>query len=206
VEFNPESCRNETEVESKFLVQYLLPKLGYTADAWYQEVALGSIRLDFMVLAARAMLKGIPNIRLVMEAKHPNRNLDRHVLRLRTYLQTLGARYGLLTNGKQLRVYELSEGRLQLIFECLGAEVEANLNHLRALIGSNSKLEKRIPTTSHKEERAGLPMQTIAIYHNKGGVGKTTAVVNLAAALSKRGYRITSWISMHRQTPPLRQD
>ncbi|MBS0017873.1 MAG: ParA family protein [Arthrospira sp. SH-MAG29] len=33
-------------------------------------------------------------------------------------------------------------------------------------------------------------MKTIAVYHNKGGVGKTTVAINLAACLQKQGHKI----------------
>jgi len=33
-------------------------------------------------------------------------------------------------------------------------------------------------------------MHVIAVYHNKGGVGKTTLVVNLAAAFTKFGKKV----------------
>ncbi len=46
IDFNPEKFRNEKEVESKFIVNYLLPTLGYTSHDWYQEVALGGVRLE----------------------------------------------------------------------------------------------------------------------------------------------------------------
>jgi len=75
----PELCRNESEVESKLIVQYLLPQLGYSPDNWYQEVAVG-IRLDFLAFASQAIpfVLDANSLSVVMEAKHPNQNLNRH--------------------------------------------------------------------------------------------------------------------------------
>ena len=114
--FNPELCRNESEVESKLIVQYLLPRLGYTPDTWHQEVAMGSIRLDFLAFAVQSIpfvFNADSLLSVVMEAKSPKQNLNHHILRLRHYLTSLNVRYGLLTNGKEIRIYQSGVGDIK---------------------------------------------------------------------------------------------
>lgn len=196
--FNPELCRNESEVESKFIVQYLLPQLGYTPNTWHQEVAMGSIRLDFLAFAAQSIplvLDTNSPLSVVMEVKSPKQNLDHHVLKLRRYLTSLNVRYGLLTNGKEIRIYQKLEDEIKLVFQCDGNDVEEKIEEIRGLIGRESlknrqfeeELSVQVPNIEPKREHS---MKTIAIYHHKGGVGKTTVAVNLAAALSNHGKRV----------------
>jgi chromosome partitioning protein len=195
--FNPELCRNESEVESKLIVHYLLPKLGYSPDTWHQEVKFGKIRLDFLAFTQKLPFKSDNKspVGLIIEAKHPRKNLDKHVYQIRNYLTSLNITYGLLTNGKELRIYQQTFGSIELVFSCEGRDVDDKLADIIQLIGRN-KLQSQLslPTTLSIVIPDLSPpvssMKTIAIYHNKGGVGKTTVSTNLAAAFSKKGYRV----------------
>lgn len=212
--FDPKLCRNESEVESKLIVQYLLPALGYDSSKWHQEVALGSIRLDFLALTSQifpSIVDSSPKVCVVIEAKHPKQNLNLHVRRLQRYLTKLQVMYGILTNGKDFRIYQLNHDHIDLTFQCQGTDITDKIDKIKDIVGRdklagiNNKSSPAINFLDQSnvislksdnieilnpETNYSKTMKTIAIYHNKGGVGKTTTTINLAAAMSRKGLRV----------------
>lgn len=186
--FDPSVCVNETEVESKFIVHYLLPQLGYSPFDWAQQVAFSKIRLDFLVIWAEQFNQKV-GLQFLIEAKSPSQKLDDHISQIEKYLFTLNIRYGILTNGKKLRLYEKGVNKIVLKLNIDVQNIHNEINNLIFYVGKKQSNKIRF-NLNHVNQNSEKTMNTIAVYHNKGGVGKTTTVVNLAASLSRKGKRV----------------
>lgn len=182
--------QNEREVESKLIVSYLLPALGYDISMWHQEIKQDSFRLDFL---AYIIQDGVRVPRLIIETKHPNQNLAGGRYQLRRYMFDLKVDHGLLTNGHELIIYQrISEIKVEEIFRCQVKDITYQIAQICNIIGKQ-ELGVFIGTMSDSAPltiQEPSVMKILAVFHNKGGVGKTTTTVHLADAIARTGKKV----------------
>lgn len=207
-----ETFRSKDDVIEKFVEGRLAPLF----ETLGIEVKIGDFWLDlalffkwFLMFPKRAAKEADGAVLAIGPFEKP----ERFVSRLMGYMEFLNSRYGFLTNGRELRVFEKAPDRdAELLFQCTEDEFDLHVRDLEALLNpshpatvarSDSDKEKPEAAPQPEESKAAatdeevgeeikddVGMKIIAIYHNKGGVGKTTIAVNLAAALRNKGYRV----------------
>jgi len=114
-------------------------------------------------------------INFLVEIKTAKTKLDAAArIQLQTYLKSSNTRFGILINPFSVEIYEYTQGYATL--KCKHnienpEQVQPVANFVRIFLDT-------------------VKMRTIAIYTAKGGVGKTTLVVNIAYELAKIGNRV----------------
>lgn len=174
----------EGEVESK-LIPVLIDYLGFKKGEFESKPPIQNVgKPDFV-----CSINGLPF--LIIEAKAYttsfeaiSKNYIGYKQQVAKYLESIEmkeAPYGLLINGKQAQVFQRKENMIfpKTPILDLGTDPKKGYSELKKLIGKPKK-----------DSESQKTFFIIAVYNNKGGVGKTVTTGNIAGTLSNLGKRV----------------